>query len=187
MIPTWDLFIIVFFGLIIAYSFIIGRQKTTEVMISSYVAILASDGAGNVISQLFFGSNPYFPGLSANIAGSNASTVIKIILFIVLLIFLVLKSNFVADVMNDNGSPALSVFLTFLMSFFSAALIVSAILVFMSNSGSFLTGQSFSDTTLVQSIYNQSFLAKILIQNTSLVFLLPAVVFLTSSLLNNKE
>ena len=45
---SWDLFVIVFFAVIIAYSFIIGRNQTLKVIIASYIAILASDGIGNL-------------------------------------------------------------------------------------------------------------------------------------------
>ena len=53
LLPTWDLFIIVFFAIIIAYSFIVGRNSTLKIVIASYLAILTADGFGNMIDRFF--------------------------------------------------------------------------------------------------------------------------------------
>ena len=43
---TWDLFIIVFFAVIITYSFIIGRREAIKIIIATYIAIVAVQGSG---------------------------------------------------------------------------------------------------------------------------------------------
>jgi lipoprotein signal peptidase len=68
---SWDLFVVVFFTVIIAYSFIIGRNQTLKIIIASYIAILTSDGIGNLIERFFIGENPIINVL--NFVGSEKS------------------------------------------------------------------------------------------------------------------
>ena len=55
---SWDLFVIVFFTVIIAYTFIIGRNQAVKIIISTYIAILAADGVGNIVERYFLGQEP---------------------------------------------------------------------------------------------------------------------------------
>ncbi len=50
---TWDLFILVFFVVIVAYSLIIGRGNTLKVILGTYVAALAADAFGNIFGALW--------------------------------------------------------------------------------------------------------------------------------------
>ena len=65
--PTWDLFIIVFFGLVITYSFIIGKHEAVKIIISTYISILAVEGIGNVIERLTGDSRPLLSVLGLNV------------------------------------------------------------------------------------------------------------------------
>jgi hypothetical protein len=59
---SWDLFIIVFFGVIIAYSFIIGRNQTLKIIIATYMAILTADGLGNLFQTYLLPTAPSLQG-----------------------------------------------------------------------------------------------------------------------------
>ena len=49
---SWDLFIAVFFIIIVAYSFIIGLNGTIKVILGTYIAIVCADAIG-LIFELF--------------------------------------------------------------------------------------------------------------------------------------
>ena len=49
---SWDLFVLVFFVVIMAYSLIIGRDNTLKVILGTYVAALTADAAGNLFAMM---------------------------------------------------------------------------------------------------------------------------------------
>ena len=70
---SWDLFVIVFFTVIIAYTFIIGRNQSIKVIISTYIAILAADGVSNLIDLYFLGANPTIKAFDFVLSNALAS------------------------------------------------------------------------------------------------------------------
>jgi len=183
IIPTWDLFILVFFIIIITYSLIIGRSQTVKVMISSYIAILTADGIGNILHKYIF-ANPSF-GL-VEIMPDNVCVVAKVLIFATIIIMLMLKGGFKADI-TDGDSSVLSFFLTGTMGFFCATLMVSSILIFIAG-GSFLIGFDMRvNTDLVNSIYASSRSARVLLDNSSLWFSLPAIAFIIGSVAMDED
>jgi hypothetical protein len=184
IIPTWDLFILIFFAIVVTYSFIIGRDKTVKITIASYISILTADGVGNMMEKYFFGLDPVviIPQLQLGGFENNYSIIAKILAFALFLVLLMLKGNFVADI-HDGDNSAVSFIITALMGALSAGLLVSAVLVYMSN-GSFLMGVPFLQTDLMTSIYDQSFLAKLMIDYIDVWFVLPAVTFIIGSITN---
>lgn len=182
LVPTWDLFILIFCVIIIAYSFIIGRDRTVKIIISSYIAILAADGVGNLVFTHFLAPDATFPVLNIGL-GSEYLAIIKVIGFIAAIVLVTLHGSFSADA-KDDGSHLVSIGITMLYGALSAALIVSAILVYVSG-GSFVTAfvkdVSVMPSDLARSIYVQSQLAKLMIDNSALLFSLPALAFIISS------
>ena len=45
---TWDLLLILFFAIVIAYSFIVGKEESGKIIVASYVAAVAVQGLGNI-------------------------------------------------------------------------------------------------------------------------------------------
>ena len=183
IIPTWDLFILIFVVLIITYSFIIGRDQTVKITIATYVALLTADGIGNLMGQYIFGLEPIHPILvDAGVGGfeNNYVAVAKVVAFSLLLIVLMLKGNFAADI-DDGDSSLISLGITTVLGFLSSILIVCVVLVFISN-GSFLMGLSSGTSDIAKSIYEQSMFARILIDYMSVWFILPALAFIIGSL-----
>ena len=182
LVPTWDLFILIFGVIIIAYSFIIGRHRTVKIIISSYIAILAADGIGNLLYTHFLAPDATFPALKLSL-GSEYLAMIKVVGFIAAIVLMTLHGSFEAEI-KDGGNQVVSVATTMLYGVLSAALIVSAILVYVSG-GSFVTAfikeAAITPSELSRSIYTQSQIAKLLIDNSALIFSLPAVVFIVNS------
>ena len=46
---SWDLFIVFFFSVVTAYSFIIGKHQTLTTLVAAFIAILATQGLGHVL------------------------------------------------------------------------------------------------------------------------------------------
>lgn len=181
LIPTWDLIIIVFFVIIMAYSLIIGRGQTLKVILATYVSLLAADGIGNLIVRFLIGPDASFQIFSIQ-PSQYGVVMLKLIIMLVMVVLLVLRGGYEAAE-PDAGGPFLNSFSSVLLGFLSAGLIVSGILVYLSG-GSFLPNIGFEPTTLAVSIYNSSQLAQILIDNSSVWFSLPALGFVLIGLMS---
>ena len=48
---SWDLFVVSIFTLILAYSFIIGIDRTIKTVIATYLGLLTADGLVNIIDK----------------------------------------------------------------------------------------------------------------------------------------
>jgi hypothetical protein len=53
---SWDLFVVVFLVVIIAYSLIIGRDNNLKVILGTYVSMIAADASGALYAQYLSGS-----------------------------------------------------------------------------------------------------------------------------------
>lgn len=176
---SWDLFIIVFFAVIIAYSFIIGKDRTLKVVIGTYLAILTADGLGNLFQQYLL---PSIPSLQGDM-GDQALILLKIIVFIAVIVVIAVKGSFSVSILS-NKALATKVFATFLFGFLNAGLIVSTILVFISGF-SFVNG--FYGMMTTTSFYYESELVRMMVDNYNIWFALPAIAFTGVSIFEQGE
>lgn len=183
---SWDLFIIVFFGIVVAYSFIIGRDNIFKVILGTYVGALCADALGNIFAKTLMLSDSFMKLLRILYIsnGEEATLLIKIIVFIGIIVLLSVRGAYSVEVVK-GGSMGLRVMINMILGFLNACLIVSIALVFISGS-SFILGDPNVITPAFTDIYNQSNLAKVLIDNYSVWFLLPAASFLGMSLFTAK-
>lgn len=183
---SWDLFIVVFFAIVTAYSLIIGRNQTLKVIISTYISILCADGIGNILSSSLSNS-AFFQKLISffGIAGGVLQTtfIVKISLLIIGIVFLTRGSLFEVEVEDHTSFVRLGVLILF--SILSAGLMVSTIIVF-ANGGSLITGST-SITSDFGEIYKQSRLVQIMLEGHNLWFAAPAVAFVVMSILSKKS
>ena len=174
--PTWDLFIIVFFAIIIAYSLIIGRSATLKVIIATYIAILATDGVGNLVQEALLSEDSVVNIIT--LTDSSSIMVMKILIFVLGIVVLTTRGNFLVDAPNEHHS-FLNTGLLAVFGFLSAGLIVSTILVYA-------TGNTFLDRdSAIQfgiDIAANSYLARTMTENYDVWFALPAVAFVLMSL-----
>ncbi|MCT4592340.1 MAG: hypothetical protein N4A36_03085 [Candidatus Gracilibacteria bacterium] len=178
---SWDLFIIVFFVIIVAYSYIIGKYQTLKIILSSYIAILSADAIGSLIEKYMIGESPII-NIATVHSSSNALIFIKIITFIFLTILLATKGGF-GIVASQERSRFSSFLLTMTYGILSAGLIISTILVYISGA-SLVDLTSVTENPLSQ-ISEQSQLVRLMIKNYNAWFSLPVVVFLISSFLGD--
>ena len=170
---SWDLFVIVFFAVIIAYSFIIGRNQTMKVIIGTYLAILTSDGLGNLFQQYLL---PTIPSLQGE-QGDQALILMKIIVFILVIVLVTVKGSFSVDVLS-NKATVTRLLATFIFGMLNAGLIVSTILVFISGF-SFVNG--FYGFMTTSGLYMESELVRMMVDNYNVWFALPAIAFVGAS------
>jgi hypothetical protein len=181
---SWDLLVIVFFTVIIAYTFIIGRNQSTKIIISSYIAILAADGVGNLIQRYFLGDHPAIKTFSfANGAGSL--TIVKIVIFILSIILITTRGKFQINI-SKSESLVMRTILSLTYGALSAGLITSTILIYASGA-SLVQGSAVQMNQAIISIYQQSQLVRLMINNYNVWFSLPAIAFVLSSFFGQEE
>lgn len=177
---SWDLFIIVFFCIIIAYSFIVGRNQTIKIIIGAYVATLTADGLANLIVQYLGGPDPILKILEGP-AGDQTMIIAKIIIFITAVVVIAVRGGFEVSILAEQ-SAGMRLLMTFLFGWLNAGLIVSTLLLYVS--GLSLIGAD--QLGSVESVGSESLLVELMIQNYSLWFSLPAIALVAVSFLEQR-
>jgi len=179
LVLSWDLFITIFFAIIVAYSFIVGKNQTIKVVLCAYLAILFADGIGNLVEFHLSGKSPLLD-LVIQKLGEDMFVLGKVILFVFTTVFLTVRGGFAIDMPEEKGFAKLV--LTFVFGFLSAGLIVSTILMFVSGYSLISGGPDIASSTLAE-IRNQSQLVGMMVDHYNWWFSLPAFTFLVFSLL----
>lgn len=184
---SWDLFIVVFFVIIVAYSLIIGRDNTLKVILGTYVAALAADASGNLFGKYFSGSELFIKLLKFAALGSEDAAVvfIKVVVFVALVILFAVKGAFFVQTVSDRSGP-IRFIINCIYAVFSAGLIISVILVFVSGVSFIANGSQETTGTALWSIYSQSEFVRSIVGNSYFWFSAPALVFLIQSLYSKK-
>jgi len=180
---TWDLFVIVFFAVVIAYSFIIGRNKTLKVIVSTYIAILAADGVGNLINHFFIGEDPLIRAFEVSDQAISL-ILLKIIIFVLVLVLIVMKGSFEIHI-EQTKSTAMNMILNLTYGILSAGLIVSTILIYVSGFSLF-DGSGMVMSSAMQAIYEQSYMVRSILDNGNVFFALPAITFVIASFMGEE-
>jgi len=179
---SWDLFVIVFFAVIIAYSFIIGRNQTLKIIISSYIAILTADGVGNLI-QHFLMNDANAGGILGS-PDAGGLVVIKIFIFVFTIVLISTRGRFTIN-MDKHGSSIINVILNLTYGILSAGLITSTILIYTSGASLVQeTGIVLNEAVLA--MYHDSIMVQTMINNYNIWFSLPAITFVISSFLGKE-
>lgn len=184
---SWDLFILVVFTVIIAYSFIIGKNQTIKVIIATYIAILAADSLANVLQKLLL-TSPTVTKFSA-VAGINdpiqVLLLLKICVFIGAILLITVRGRFSVDI-PDDPILAVRVITLFIFGFLNAALIVSTIIVYISG-GSLVEGSIDLTNGTIRLLYEGSPMVRAMINYYNFWFALPAISFVVGSILGRNS
>lgn len=184
---SWDLFVLVFFVVIVAYSFIIGRDNTLKVILGTYVAALAADACGSLFAVSFTGSPMFMSLLKLASVNSDYEAVIfvKVLVFVALVILFAVRGAFAVATVNDR-SAAIRIVLSFVYAAMSAGLIISVILTFVSGVSFVGGGTQTTTTTALWDLSTQSHLIKTMLNYTYVWFSAPALAFLVHSIYSTK-
>lgn len=185
---SWDLFVLVFFVVIVAYSFIIGTNNTLKVIVGTYVAALAADSLGNLMGKTLNDSAALDPVLAFAQVGTESEAVVfvKVIAFVLMVILFAVRGAFEVDAVEDRSFPVRTI-INALYAGMSAGLIVSVILVFVSGVSFVGGGNAETPGTALWDLYNQSQIIRSILSNAYLWFSVPAVAFLVHSIYGHGE
>ena len=180
---TWDLFIIVFFAVIITYSFIIGRKEAIKIIIATYIAIVGVQGIGNVLQRVAGETATLMTTLGISMDLALFST-FKLVLFIIIIIALAIKAGITVTYDKEPGLP-LNAALTGLFGFSTAGLLLSTMLTY--TAGMPLLDANLPNVASLSSIVQQSQLMQFMILNQDLWFSLPALALLIAGIVGNRN
>lgn len=185
---SWDLMVIVFFAVVIAYSFIVGKDESIKIVIASYISILAVQGIGNLLfkayeSAGFITGGPAAEVMSSSANDNNVLAIAKLIIFVVMIIFLALKGGFEMQNSSSLGAIMEPLF-TALFGIATAGLLLAALLTF-------IAARPLLDTTLIGApllspLLTQSTLVQWMVIYQDVWFCLPAVLLLVIGFLNSR-
>jgi len=183
---SWDLFILVFFAVVVAYSFIIGRNATLKVITASYVAILCADGLGNLFARYFAGSEAFLKLLKLFSIGNSdqATAFFKVLVLIILIVIIAVRGLFNYDAI-DSRPVTLRLAILLMLGVLSAGLMMSTMLIFVS--GQSLVASVFMPSSILSDVYTQSRLVRIMIDYSNMWFFLPGLAIVLISLFNKKS
>ncbi len=184
---SWDLFIIVVFAVIVAYSFIVGRENTLKIIIGSYLAILTADGLGNLLKIYALSSQEFLFFLKFMGLANPEYTLLmfKILIFISAIVIIVLRGGFEVTPGGFGSDGALGVIMALIFGFLSAGLVISTMLIYVSGA-SFVSGTMNLSNVALSGPYKDSQMIRMMIDNYNFWFSLPAVAFLITSLFGKK-
>ncbi|MBI5753532.1 hypothetical protein HZA40_00100 [Candidatus Peregrinibacteria bacterium] len=184
---SWDLFIIVFFVVIVAYSLIIGRDNTLKVILGTYVAALSADAGGSIFGKYFSGSEMFLKILKFASLGTESAAVVfmKVLFFVGLVILFAVKGAFFVQTNSDRSGP-IRLVISLMYAVMSAGLIVSVILVFVSGVSFVGGGNAQTTGSALWTMYSQSTMVKSIVGNSYFWFSVPALAFLIQSIYNKK-
>lgn len=181
---SWNLFVMSIFIAVIAYSLIIGLNKTLKTVITTYLALLAADGIGNLAQEYLLDTSNFVKVL--NIFGLEADDttvlVIKISIFLVCIVLLTIKGAFEVNMASERF-PSVNPFMTLLFGFLNSALLVSTGLIFAA--GSSFIRANFVETNIAE-IYSTSSYVQLLVDFHSLWFALPVLIFIVWCLIDHE-
>ncbi len=180
---SWDLIVIIFFAVILAYSFIVGKDESVKIIIASYIAIVAVQAIGNLLAMLSLQSSPMMSSLGFAL-DQNIISIIKLILFIVMIIFIAIKGGFEMQYAKDlpgTWDPVV----TGAFGFATAGLLLSALLTYVAAKP--LLDSTLGMAPLLQPLLAGSTLVQIMVDYQNLWFSLPAVLLLVVGIISNRS
>ena len=187
LVLSWDLFAIVVFGIVVAYSLIIGTNSTIKVIVGVYLGILAADALGNLFEDYLLTSNMFvqFLGLFGVNNEAEAIVIAKIIIFVLVVVLLTVRGGFHVDI-GTHHNIALRVITNFVFGVLCAGLIVSTAVLYVSG-GSLVQAGTGVLTGNVTNLYSDSVLIQNMLVYYNFWFALPVIAFLGWSLVGGHE
>jgi hypothetical protein len=180
---SWDLLVIVFFAVVVAYSFIVGKDESVKIVIATYITTIAVQGIGNI---LIFGSNnlPGFFGFLGFEPNMTAISTIKIVAFVLLIILLAIRGGFSLSYEREVEGIWQTA-LTGVFGFSTAGLLLCSLLTYVA-------ARPILDSAIAQSpslapLLAQSQLVQIMVIYQDVWFALPAFLLLAIGIFGGKK
>lgn len=183
---SWDLFIVFFFAVVTAYSFIIGKHETLKILVAVYIGILATQGVGNILTKFSGESEPVYRILKVMGVTLNISTlsVTKLLLFMMAIIAIALRGGFSVEYGRSHAS-FIALAATGLFGFATAGLIITTLLTFIA--GAPLLDPTLGSREILLPIMQTSALVQVMVLNQDLWFALPALLLIGFGMLREES
>lgn len=177
MSVSWDLFIVIFFAIVMSYVFIMGKEQSMRIIIATYVSIIAVQGMGNVLATMLSSSGLTMQSLGIPV-DMTMIALAKIFIFALCIIVFVLRSGIDVSYDKHVGSILTMVY-TGLFGFATAGLLISAILLYAVGTG------TEGATGIITPLAASSLLMQLMLQNHTLWYTLPALLIIGVGFLHN--
>jgi len=169
VVPTWDLFITLFFIVGMGYGVILQREKILATLISTYIALAVATTWGDKVFEFFNGNSVLFNQFWIRSNMSEFS--IKALLFGLLIVLLTLKGDFSVSIGKAEGM--ISTLFVFIYSFLNTGLIVESIINFLPQ-------------TAKMAIISQSNIASLVMSYDIAWVVLPALLMIVGGFLTSR-
>lgn len=180
---TWDLLVIVFFAVIVAYSFIVGKDESVKIIISSYIAIVAVQAIGNLL-EILSGQSQSMLDLLGFALDMNVISTVKLVLFVAMIIFLAIRGGFEMEYAKDL-SGVWDPVVTGAFGFATSGLLLSALLTYVAAKP--LLDDTLAQAPLLQPLLADGTLVRIMVDYQNVWFCLPAVLLLTVGFISSRN
>ena len=181
---SWDLFVLVFAALVVAYTFIIGRGESIKIIIACYIGVIAVQGIASALIRLnhSLGSVTGYLGIPTN--ESWILVTAKLVLFIAIVIFLTVRSGITVQYEREPNR-LVGLVLTFVYGIATAGLLLTTILTYVTAVP--LLEMKLASVQILGPIVQQSQIMQLLIQNQDVAFTLPAIVLAVTGFIHNNS
>lgn len=179
---TWDLFVIVFFAVVITYSFIIGKHESAKIVIAAYIAVVVVQGVGNLLARVS-SSDPMFSMLGITVDITLLATT-KLVLFVAAVILLAIRGGFEISFKREPGGIAESV-LTGVFGFATAGLLLSTLLTYVADVP--ILSKTIAEQATIAGIVQGSPLMATMVTYQDLWFAGPALLMLVTGLIGKEQ
>jgi hypothetical protein len=179
---SWDLFVIVFFAVIVTYSFIIGKKESVKIIIATYIAAVTVQGIGNLLARVAGPESTILPVMGVAL-DLTVLAIVKLILFIAAIIVLAIKSGLDVRYAKEPGM-IMSLVMAGVFGFATAGLLLSTMLTYVA--GAALLDVHLAQHQTLVPLLAQSQLLQFLILYQEFWYVGPAIILLVMGLLHNK-
>jgi hypothetical protein len=180
---TWDLSIIIIVAIVMSFVFIVGVEKTVKIIVASYIAIITTQGLGNVLGRLIGSSDVFLTSLGLE-GDTTVLPLMKIFFFVLCILILVLKSGMDITFEHKTGM-VMSIVMTALLGLSLAGLLLSTLVTYAS--GSALLDPGFLASSALPVLSEASTLMQLLMLNQDIWYTLPAFLIIVIGFLESSD
>lgn len=177
---SWDLLIILFVALVVAYSFIVGKDASVKIIVATYISVIAVQALGNVTILLTSASTASMVGLSLS---PSVLAIGKLILFAAAVVFMAVKGGIQVETGGGFGT-VWDIAISAALGFSTATLLLSSLVTYIS--GRPLLDMTLGSADALGGILLSSPLVHAVVEYQHVWFALPALLLLAVGFLGNR-
>ncbi len=178
---SWDLIIILFVALVVAYSFIVGKDASVKIIVATYIALVAVQAVGNIIMMLLSASTASMVGLTLS---PDILSISKLVLFAATIVFMAIKGGIEIKT-SDSLGTSWDIALSTALGFSTAGLLLSSLVTYIA--GRPILDMGLGSADVFSEIVLTSPLVNVIVQYQHIWFALPAILLMTIGFLGDRE